>query len=148
MILISKVSMALEANYLAPNGGEHLMWAMVTCPKLFIFILELFGKNRIQDVLAAKLVVHTNAADPCGFVDCTELARLGAAPAADHPDAIFRVPLMRGAGQADAKDYAGNIILAAFLELIITFYWVQKSSRWITDVHMYDSTIPQTVTMC
>ncbi|KAI1352376.1 hypothetical protein F5Y01DRAFT_279958 [Xylaria sp. FL0043] len=44
------------------------------------------------------------------------------------------------------NQFSGRQVLASFLDVMITYFWIEKS--WTTDVELYDHVIAQTITMC
>lgn len=127
MVIIAKASDSLRGIVKEP--GTDIIWAMIMSPKLFSYLVERFGKMDVLDVL--KTTVKCEKA----ILDCTSL---NATP--QDPDSVFPVPLMGD------QQFSGTQVLAAFLDVFLTYFWIDKS--WISDVAAYDATVPQSVTMC
>ncbi|KAI5776931.1 hypothetical protein EDC01DRAFT_432681 [Geopyxis carbonaria] len=128
MKLISKASNSLR-RMVSGDKFEYeadLTWAMLASPNLFKHLSKLFSDGKI------KSVVEGTISSKDGKLDC--------APAGEV-SAIFAVPLVLG-----EQIFDGEKVLAAFLDVLLTWYWVEK--RWTSDVAMYDTAIPQSVTMC
>ncbi|KAL8387232.1 hypothetical protein RB595_010061 [Gaeumannomyces hyphopodioides] len=135
MRLLAKVSYALR-RIISPPGldrGRDLSWAMICCPDLSRDIRDSLESVSLRQYLGAKV----NCKD--GLLDCASLPGM-ATPMNGRETTKYRTPLV-----ADGE-YTGAQVLAALSDVFITFYWIDK--RWITDVAVYDATIPQSVTMC
>ncbi len=158
MVAVAKASRSLREVHQAPD----LTWALLVCPELFAHLAQAF--ESVQNLGAFD---HSRKPVSCrgGNLDCTNLmedceGRLVApkptAPETSsdssspsiHPEKEktstterkYNIPLC-GDG-----DFSGSQLLAAFLEVMVTYYWIEK--LWISDVGLYDTVIPPTITMC
>lgn len=116
------------------SEGRDLTWAMLHCPDLSRRIRESLSRENISISHFIEARVHCNA----GLLNCASIPGLGD-PLAEK-SAQFSIPLVRDG------EYTGLQVLAALADVFITYYWIDK--KWITDVAVYDWTIPQSVTMC
>lgn len=130
MRILSAASASLRVLISPKNSsGKDLIWAMIMSPRLFADLARRFGGVEVERVLG--LTVESKD----GCLDCTKLK--------DHnPDfnGKYSVPLL------DNGEFTGTQVLAAFLDVFLTFFWIDKC--WGSAVALYDSTMPQTVTMC
>lgn len=131
MRMISKASESLR-RIVSPQGMD-LIWAIIASPELFSDLVQRFG----QDSFKVQSVLDSSVKCQNGIVNCTSLSDAELDPGLDGR---YSVPLM-GEG-----DFPGIRILAAFLDVFLTFFWME--SKWISDVAMCDTTMPQSVTMC
>lgn len=130
MVIISKASNSLRRIVTEP--GMDIIWAMIMSPDLFSFLVERFAKMDVKDVLKATVEYRGEV------LDCTDLTATLTNPG--NPGKKFPVPLM-----SDGK-FSGAQVLAAFVDVFLIYFWIDKC--WISDVAVYDATIPQSVTMC
>ncbi|KAJ8128846.1 hypothetical protein O1611_g4787 [Lasiodiplodia mahajangana] len=151
MIAVAKASKLLRAT-------PDLTWAMLISPDLFSDLARAFGNPKGWDFLQATITCSGDVLDCTDLMKRCDIGRKkgakyatvvsnadhsGPTPAAPDPTAevmAYDAPL------CPKKDYDGRQVLASFLDVMITFFWTDK--RWITDVELYDSVIPQTITMC
>ncbi|KAL8351079.1 hypothetical protein RB601_000786 [Gaeumannomyces tritici] len=134
MRLLAKVSYALR-YIVSPSGhdGRDLSWAMICCPDLSRDVRDSLASASLGQYLSAKVSCKD------GWLDCASLPGM-AIPVNGRETTRYRTPLV-----ADGE-YTGAQVLAALSDVFITFYWID--TKWITDVAVYDATIPQSVTMC
>lgn len=126
--LLRKASYTLRETI---RTHPDLVWAMLVCPQLYEDLAEFFYKMECLDVLGT-LVSCTGE-----VLDCS---RLLVPNQTVNSARTYTAPLC-GEGR-----FSGTELLAAFMDLTITGFWV--SIRWTSDVGMYDTVIPPTVTMC
>lgn len=130
MVIISKASNSLRG--IVTESGTDIIWAMIVSPDLFSFLVKRFAIMDVQDVLKATVEYKGEV------LDCTAL---GATPTnMGNPGTKFPVPLMSNG------TFSGAQVLAAFVDVFLTYFWIDRC--WISDVAVYDATIPQSVTMC
>lgn len=127
MVIISKASDSLRDIVTKP--GKDIIWAMIVCHDLFSHMVDRFGQMDAKDLL--KQTVNCKN----GILDCTPLK-----PTALEAAWTFTVPLMGD------TEFSGAQVLAALMDVFLTCFWV--GGGWISDVAVYDSTVPQSVTMC
>lgn len=123
MKIIYKASSSLR---LIIGSGEGLIWAMIACPKLFSDMVELALLFKVQDILATTISCKNKTLH--WKWDATEK---------EYP---YEVPFL------DDGNFEGTHLLAAFLHIFLTYYWVEEAM--VSNVALYDATIPQSVTMC
>lgn len=142
MRLLAKVSNALKGIISPAQGpdGRDMVWAFICCPDLSRDIREsLSSVEANADALGPYLTAKVKCSD--GWLDCASLPGMAAlGDGTTTTTSKYRTPLV-----ADGE-YTGAQVLAALSDVFIAYYWIEK--RWITDVAMYDATIPQSVTMC
>ncbi|KAI5814627.1 hypothetical protein BZA77DRAFT_283384 [Pyronema omphalodes] len=116
-----------------------LIWAMIYSPELLNDVSKRF---EFQD-LAPEYIFEKSftAKIKNGCIDCTALT----SKEKDLSSALglkgcYDIPLL-----ADGE-YEGQQVLAAFLDVLLTYFWINK--KWISNVALYDLTVPQSVTMC
>ncbi|KAK3291060.1 uncharacterized protein B0H64DRAFT_427505 [Chaetomium fimeti] len=138
MRILAKASHSLKpiisGNRAASGDGRDLIWAILHRPDLSGRIRESLSLGNISISQFIQATVQCND----GVLDCSSIPGLGD-PLVEK-SAQFSIPLV-GDGE-----YTGLQVLAALADVFITYYWINK--RWITDVAVYDWTIPQSVTMC
>lgn len=131
MGIISKASSLLRVIVTEP--GTDIIWAMIESRDLFSYLLERLREMKVQqDVqdLLIKTVESKNGVLDCSPLNCRPEDDVGR----------FVVPLV------EDRVFTGAQVLAAFLDVFLTYFWIEKS--WISDVAVYDATVPQSVTMC
>ncbi|KAF8462320.1 hypothetical protein BDZ91DRAFT_735041 [Kalaharituber pfeilii] len=153
------------------DGGTDLEWALIYSPKLF---QDLMRRLQCQDFsfdellkMKSAVVLRMDTKTNHGEIDCTQISRpqTSMRPLTDGKHLI---PLVAsklrtrtekdesGVNEDAARPEGGTAhngeiqldgatVLAAFLNVVLVYFWVRKS--WITDVTRYDTTIPQSVTM-
>ncbi|KAK3983875.1 hypothetical protein QBC44DRAFT_302390 [Cladorrhinum sp. PSN332] len=132
MRILAKASHSLKPIISGPGQTEDLVWAMLYCPDLSRHIRTSLTRGNLAQFAAAE------ARCEGGVLDCATLPGLCGSDA--EKPVQYTVPLV-GNGT-----YTGMQILAAMADVFIRYYWIDK--RWISDVTMYDFTIPQSVAMC
>lgn len=135
MVVIAKASCSLRKKLSTP---PDLSWAMLVCPQLFSDLAQAFEDLPHLDGLDT---IKANCQG--GILDCTELMRDSgsSANAKTAPGkTTYNIPL------CSDGDFTGNQVLAAFMDVLITYFWIEK--KWISDVGLYDAVIPATITMC
>lgn len=131
MGVISKASRSLRD--MVSEAGTDIIWAMIKSSDLFSYLLERFRQMGTQKDVQNLLEKTVNYEK--GVLDCTSLnAKV------EDPVRKFPVPLMEN------REFSGAQVLAAFLDVFLTYFWIEKS--WTSDVAVYDATVPQSVTMC
>ncbi|OCL11174.1 hypothetical protein AOQ84DRAFT_287775 [Glonium stellatum] len=132
MLVISKASASLGG--IISTAGMDLVWAMLAQPELFSHFTQRLPKMRIAILLQAKVTCAASQ------LDCTTLMESAAAPEEEkQSQKIYSVPLCSNG------EFSGTQLLAAFMDVFLTFFWVEK--RWMSDVALYDATVPQTIAM-
>lgn len=134
MRILAKASHSLKQIISSSSNGKDLVWAMLYCPDLSRDIRKSLTKDNISQFAAATVRCQD------GALNCTSLPGFGGELDAVEKPAKYQIPLV-----ADGE-YTGMQVLAALADVFITYYWIDK--RWITDVTVYDFTIPQSVMMC
>jgi hypothetical protein len=123
----------------AASSPIDLIWAMLYSPELLNDVSKRF---EFRD-LAPECIFEksfTAKIKNCR-IDCTALTSkekdLGSAlKLKGH----YEIPLVANG------EYEGQQVLAAFLDVSLTYFWINR--KWISNVALYDLTIPQSVTMC
>ncbi|RSM09366.1 hypothetical protein CEP52_004208 [Fusarium oligoseptatum] len=142
MRLLAKAASVLRDVFLKPKTGDSkhepqdLAWAMLYCGKLSRSILKAVKRAPVSEFLTTRVICKD------GVLDCEAIGRV-AAQEGDHLDLEdwrFDVPLVANG------EFTGEQVVAAVAVTFITYYWIDK--EWITDVAVYDNTIPQSVLMC
>ncbi|KAF8252467.1 hypothetical protein K440DRAFT_536560 [Wilcoxina mikolae CBS 423.85] len=138
MRIISKASVSLRRIVSSsPHAqGMDLVWAMIASPELFSDLVQRFGKIKAQSM---QNMLDATVLSRDGWVDCKSLTDADLDPDLNLVGR-YEVPLI------SEGDFSGTQILAAFLDVFLTFFWMER--KWISNVSMYDTTIPQSVTMC
>lgn len=90
-----------------------------------------------------RLQTNTLTSEP-GVVDCSSINLLGdrdsEGVARLEKKGIYDVPLIKSGSFTEAQ------LLVAFVDVFLTYFWIENS--WISNVGRYDTTMPQSVTMC
>lgn len=131
MGVISKASSSLRD--IVTESGTDIIWAIIESRSLFSCLLERLREIKVQQDVQNLLEKTVESKD--GVLDCSSLN-------CRPEDAVrrFVVPLV------EDRVFSGAQVLAAFLDVFLTYFWIEKS--WISDVAVYDATVPQSVTMC
>ncbi|KAA8893976.1 hypothetical protein FN846DRAFT_820084 [Sphaerosporella brunnea] len=134
MMIVAKASASLHRIVTsAPQGSEapgtDLVWALIASPKLSTDMLKLLNNNPMIHALLAATVESEN-----GWLNCTSMTGV------DFMVGRYQVPLIAN------RTFSGAQMIAAVLDLFLTYFWIDK--KWITDVAMYDVTVPQSIIMC
>ncbi|KAK4163267.1 hypothetical protein QBC43DRAFT_319809 [Cladorrhinum sp. PSN259] len=116
------------------SNGKDLFWAMLYSRDLSQHIRESLKPDNMAQFATAKVVCQN------GVLSCASLPGLCGSDPLEEKTAQYSVPLV-----ADGE-YTGLQVMAALADVFITYYWIDK--KWVTDVAVYDWTIPQSVTMC
>ena len=156
MVAVAKASRSLRDVHKAPD----LSWAFLICPELFTDFAQAFESLEDLSVFDdSKKTVRCKG----GELDCTDLMKgctavqvsknTTSATASSDSNSnststdekkdstnIYKIPLC-GDGH-----FSGSQLLAAFMDVLVTYYWIEKS--WISNIGLYDATIPLTITMC
>lgn len=129
MQIIARASESLRG--MLTDSNNDLRWAMLFSPSLFAHVVQCAKFMRIEDILDANVESRDYV------IDCSSLNF-------DNENVYFEprhpVELLKDGS------FSGTEILAAFLDAFLTFFWIERS--WISDIAVYDATLPQTVTMC
>ena len=123
------------------HQAPDLTWVILTCPELFAHLAQVF--ERVQD-LGAFDPLRKTVRCRGGNLDCTDPMDCEATPAMPKPTAAdttsdpspqsinsekekgstterkYKIPLC-GDG-----DFSGSQLLAAFTEVMVTYYWIEK----------------------
>lgn len=136
MQLLAKASSMMRKflDRAAAKNGRDLIWALLYCPRLVPNILQAVRTVDYAILLDAKIVC-TN-----GMLDCTAMFRVKSEVMVERYNEPYKVALV-----ADGE-YTGAQMIAALCATLITYYWIE--AKWITDVSMYDTTMPQSVLLC
>lgn len=152
MAAVAKASKSLQRVHDAPD----LAWALIVCPALLADLAEAFeGVEDLNVFNDPKTTIRCQGEK----LDCTSLIRecklwkpssaatstsatssIAPETEPDPVECIYETPLCKDG------EFTASRLLAAFMDVMVTFYWVEKS--WISDVGLYDAVIPPTVTMC
>lgn len=138
MRILAKASHSLKpiisGNRATSSEGRDLIWAMLHCPDLSRRVCETLSRedSSISQFIEARVQCNN------GVLNCASLPGLG--DPFDKKPAEFSTPLV------EDGEYTGLQVLAALADVFITYYWIDK--KWMTDVAVYDWTIPQNVIMC
>ncbi|KAG0137946.1 hypothetical protein HOY82DRAFT_319777 [Tuber indicum] len=128
MILISRASASLR-KLIGPQGMD-LVWAILASPKLFGHLADRITHTTMQDLLYSRLICKS------GRFNFSQMKRSEVKLAADE----IKVELV------EDGTFRGIQVVAAFMDVFLNFFWID--SGWATDVALYDTTMPQSVTMC
>ncbi len=158
MVAVAKASRSLRDVHQAPD----LTWALIICPELFAHLAQAF-----EDVQNLGAFDHSEKTVRCrgGNLDCTNLMKdcevrlVPAKATAPETTSSSSSPSIGPEKEKDSTaektyniplcgdgEFSGSQLLAAFLEVMVTYYWTEK--LWISDVGLYDTAIPPTITMC
>ena len=94
----------------------------------------------IEDILTCKLDVFKQA----GMKETHRRVRWIAKIGEDKIEDLYNIPLILN--EVDSASFEGYDVLIAFMNVLLTNYWIERS--WISDVSLFDGTIPQSVLMC
>ncbi|PUU83762.1 hypothetical protein B9Z19DRAFT_922272, partial [Tuber borchii] len=121
MELVSKASVSLRR--LIGSKGKDLIWAILASPDIFDCLFDLVTHTAMEDLLDSRLAC--------------ESGRFNLIP-----------PALGGIKVELVKDgiFEGIQVVAALMDVFLNFLWIDRS--WVTDVALYDTTMPQSVTMC
>lgn len=150
MIAVAKASRSLRKT-------PDLTWAMLISPDLFGDLARAFGDPKNWNLLQARVTCRSNILDCTTLMKRCGISRKKGAKyatvtsntddssttltAADTDEIMdYEVPL------CPDRQFSGREVLASFLDVMITYFWTDKS--WSTNVELYDHVIPQTITMC
>ncbi|KAK0673405.1 hypothetical protein QBC41DRAFT_394130 [Cercophora samala] len=151
---IGDMGLMRKASEYLPKEAD-LVWAMLISPELFRDLERAFNRTAEKykatggwdflevDVRCSKSVLDcTDLMKSCGVSrdEDVKYATASSTPPTAADPMNYRVPL------CSDSTYKGYQLLGSFLDVMITYYWIEK--RWITDVEYYDHVIPQTITMC
>ncbi|KAI1362039.1 hypothetical protein F5Y08DRAFT_313216 [Xylaria arbuscula] len=151
MLAVAKASGSLRKS-------SDLTWAMLISPDLFRDLARAFGDPKGWELLRATVTCRNNVLD---FTDLMNQCHVGRkkgvkyATVAGNAHDTGTTPTVPGptveAMAYDAplcpdKQFDGRQVLASFLDVMVTYFWTDKS--WVTNVELYDHVIPQTITMC
>ena len=151
MTIISKASACLQRHC---ASSSHLFWAMLVCPVLFT---DLRTRLRGCDATSLKSLLASDFQIKNEVLVGRELANIAKESnekVKDDSDSEVSVEAMGRTGDGgvdyavpECPDgiFAGAQIVAAFFDVCLTFYWIEK--KWVTDVSMYTAAIPPTVMM-
>ncbi|PWW74553.1 hypothetical protein C7212DRAFT_283057 [Tuber magnatum] len=130
LLLISKASVSLRG--LIGHNGMDLVWAILASPELFSHLDDCIACTQMQDLLDSTLTCES------GRFDFTQM-KYSDQEARQAPGEI-EVELVGDSA------FEGIQIVAAFVDVFLNFFWIDRG--WITDIALYDITMPQSVTMC
>ena len=130
MVLISRASVSLRR--LIGLKGMDLVWAILASPELFDHLFHCITDRTMKDLRDSKLTCES------GWFDFT-LKRCSK-PEARPAEGGIKVELV------EDGTFEGIQVVAALMDVFLNFFWIDRS--WVTDVALYDTTMPQSVTMC
>ncbi|PUU83763.1 hypothetical protein B9Z19DRAFT_1104911 [Tuber borchii] len=130
MVLISRASVSLRR--LIGSGGKDLIWAILASPELFDRLLYHITNTTMKDLLDFSLTCKSGRFD-LKLVKCSE-------PEAGQAADGIKVELV------EDGTFEGIQVVAALMDVFLNLFWIDRS--WVTDVALYDTTMPQSVTMC
>lgn len=114
-----------------------IFWAMVVSPELLEDVVKGFNEVGFPGFLQAKIATYEKPRQgKTLFFNLPQATGASSEPISQK----YTVPLVSDG------NFSGTQILAACAHVFIRYFWVEK--KWITDVCIYDATIPQSVTMC
>jgi len=130
MILVSRASVSLRG--LIGSEGKDLIWAILASPEFFDYLFDLVTHTAMEDLLDSRLSCES------GRFNLT---------LTEGSDLEGRLPL-GGIKVELVKDgiFEGIQVVAALMDVFLNFFWIDRG--WVTDVALYDTTMPQSVTMC
>ncbi|KAF8540294.1 hypothetical protein BDD12DRAFT_735065 [Trichophaea hybrida] len=134
MIVLSKSSLSLR-KMVATNETRSvdLVWALIVSQPFFADILQRFRNVDLKTALAYSITISN------GVIDCNPL-RCPEVESDPKFNGRYPVPCV-----ADGN-FPVDCVLAALIDVFLTYFWIEKGCA--SDIDAYDSTIPQSVTMC
>ena len=150
MVLISRASVSLRG--LIRCEGMDLVWAILASPELFDHLFNLVTHTAMEDLLDSRLacesgrfnLILTKGSDPEA-----RLAPSGVKGELVRDGTFESIQLVQGGIKVElVKDgtFEGIQVVAALMDVFLNFFWIDRS--WVTDVALYDTKVPQSVTMC
>ena len=130
MVLVSRASVSLRR--LIKPEGKDLIWAILASPELFDRLLYHITNTTMKELLDFRLTCKSGRFD-LTLVKCSE-------PEAGQAADGIKVELV------EDGTFGGIQVVAALMDVFLNFFWIDRS--WATDVALYDTTMPQSVTMC
>ena len=130
MALTSRASASLR--HLIEDGGLDLVWAILASPELFDRLFYHITNTTMNELLDFRLTCKSGRFD-LTLVKCSE-------PEVGQATDGIEVELV------EDGIFRGIQVVAALMDVFLNFFWIDRS--WVTDVALYDTTMPQSVTMC
>jgi hypothetical protein len=109
------------------SSGSDFTWALLVNTNLASGIISGLTRVELGDLMAPGPIAEYRN----GKFECRKLL----------DEEQHTIPLMQ-----EGCEYSGPQILAAVLDVFLTYFWVKK--QWISNVSQYDSSIPYTIYMC
>lgn len=109
---------------------------MLYCGELSRDVLQALKTANVSDFLAARVTCKNEV------LDCEALRRA----AGQKGEEIEADPWRYHAPLVADGEFTGEHVVAAVASTFITYYWIDKA--WITNVAVYDNTMPQNVLVC
>ena len=130
MVLISRASVSLR-GLIGPKGMD-LVWAILASPELFNHLFYHITNTTMKDLLGSSLTCESGRFN-LSLMNCSE-------PEARQDTDGIKVELV------EDGTFGGIQVAAALMDVFLNFFWIDRS--WVTDVGLYDTTMPQSVIMC
>jgi len=130
MVLISRASVSLRR--LIGCKGMDLVWAILASPELFDDLFCCVTDTTMKDLLDSELTCKSGCFD-LTLMKCWKPETKSAAGG-------IKVEFV------EDRTFKGIQVVAALMDVFLNFFWIDRS--WVTDVALYDTTMPQSVTMC
>ncbi|KAI5797850.1 hypothetical protein DFH27DRAFT_514978 [Peziza echinospora] len=128
---------------------DQLRWAFLIVPGLFTHVARCFSKLGLHEICAMRRVIVIQRDEVRCRLELPPDLEDGILNDDDEIDCdfigddVWRFPY---SGKEEVG-YAGGEVLAAYLYVFLTFFWIEESA-WVSDISAYNSTIPNSVTMC
>jgi len=133
MVLISRASVSLRDGLIGGEGMD-LIWAILASPKLFDHLFDLVTHTPMEDVIGSHSLLKFES----GRFILEQKKR-------PHPEERLATGEIKVELVKDGT-FGGIQVVAALIDVFLNFFWIDRS--WVTDIAMYDTTMPQSVTMC
>ncbi|KAH0603816.1 uncharacterized protein H6S33_007475 [Morchella sextelata] len=128
-IKITYLATSSLRQIIASREGLELIWAMIASSKLFSDIVMLSLGFKVQNILESTI--------KCKHGDLHwKFQQQGTSQSLER---VYVVPFLSDG------DFSGAQILAAFLHVFLTYFWVEVAV--VSNVALYDATVPQSITM-
>lgn len=150
MTIISKASECLQRQSSSPD----LSWALLVCPALFKDMQTRLGSSDATTLKSLLVSDFRIEKEVLVYRELADVAKESNEKLKDDDDSDVDAEVTGRTGDGGIDyvvpecldgTFTGSHIVAAFLDVCLTFYWLEKS--WLTDVCMYTAAIPSTVMM-